>query len=374
MYLSGFGRYSNFISDNLTHKKKHDFESGEDSKFTKLRGRVENRIIREYLSEEAVSKHRIYDSVTLSVEAAAKAREQMRDSGLRNMLLNFSAVDSVEDASCEYYDLTVEENAAYFAGVGKMILVHNTGTGSVFPAIKIAQEYMKSINKDFKKTVGVIATLPSRAESPAVFGNAVDALKELCALADSGEISPLVLVDNQKVVDMFGGASVLDAWGKANKNIAALFNVFNELAAQNDDHVVVTFDPEDYKSVLKSGILGFGRSKLIQVSTPTAIAEAVRANVKQGLLVDGLDISKATSAAGVLVASEDNMQAVPQDALESAFGALSRMLDPGPKTKLHRGVIISPSQPVTMYVLISGLGAPEKKIAEMEIKAGRVYP
>lgn len=249
-----------------------------------------------------------------------------------------------------------------------------TGTGSVFPSIKIAQEYMKSINKDFKKTVGVIATLPSRAESPAVFGNAVDALKELCALADAGEISPLVLVDNQKVVDMFGGASVLDAWGKANKNIAALFNVFNELSAQNNDHVVVTFDPEDYKSVLKSGILGFGRSKLIQVSTPTAIAEAVRANVKQGLLVDGLDISKATSAAGVLVASEDNMQGVPQDALESAFGALSRMLDPGPKTKLHRGVIISPSQPVTMYVLISGLGAPEKKIAEMEIKAGRVYP
>lgn len=247
-----------------------------------------------------------------------------------------------------------------------------TGGGSVFTAIEVLKEYMKSINvENVNKKVGAIVTLPTKDESAAVHGNAVEALEKLCKMAEAGEISPLVIIDNQKVMEMYGGASVIDVWSKANKNIAALFHVFNELAAQDDASVVVTFDPEDYKSVLSSGILAFGRTKITDTSSQTAIAEAVRSNVKKGLLVDHLDITKASNGAGVLLADEMELAKVSQDMLESAFGTLNRMMKQGPETKLHRGVIAARGQSVALYTLIAGFGAPTQKIQEMKSKSGK---
>jgi hypothetical protein len=133
-----------------------------------------------------------------------------------------------------------------------------------------------------------------------------------------------------------------------------LFHVFNELSAQDDQSVVVTFDPEDYKTVLSSGILAFGRTKITDLSSQTAIADAVRSNIKNGLLSSALKVSDATSGAGVLIADESELSKVSQDMLESAFGSMNRMMKQSPDTKLHRGVIMSKGQPVTLYTLIAG--------------------
>lgn len=250
-----------------------------------------------------------------------------------------------------------------------------TGTGSVEVMINVAKEYLaQNLVQDVDKKVGVIVTLPTKDESPAVQKNAVEALESLLDLAESGKLSPLVLVDNARAIKMYGGASIVDVFGKVNKNVAALFSVFNELAALDDESVHQTFDPEDYKSVLAGGTLVFGRTKLDQVGDPDAVSNAIRNNLKKGLLVEGLDISRATVGGGILVSNADGLGSITTESLEEAFRTLNSLMHKGPETKLHRGIYEAGAAGIHLYTILSGLGRPAERLAEMKAKAGGGYP
>jgi len=251
-----------------------------------------------------------------------------------------------------------------------------TGSGSALPLIKICKEYLVSIGvQNPEKKVGVICTLPTRDESSAVQRNALETILPLCDLAEKGQLSPLVLVDNSRVLAMYGKASVVDVWGKANRNIASLFNAFNELCAADDATCHVVCDPKDYKTVLEGGILAFGRTKLEKVEKPTDVADAVRDNVKKGLLVEGMDLSKANVGAGLLVSNGEGLGSVSQESLENAFGSLNRLMAQGPETKLHRGVYEAGADAkVYLYTILAGMGRPLTRLQEMQSKAGASHP
>ena len=250
-----------------------------------------------------------------------------------------------------------------------------TGSGAAIPLIKICKEYLVSIGvQNVEKKVGVVCTLPTKDESSAVQRNALDVVLPLCELAEKGQLSPLVLVDNSRVLQMYGKASVIDVWGKANKNIVALFNAFNELCGVDDEKCHVVCDPKDYKSVLEGGILAFGRTKLEKVEKASDVADAVRDNVKKGLLVEGMDLSKAKVGAGLLVSNGEGLSTVSQEALEGAFGSLNRLMAQGPETKLHRGVYQVDGSGIFLFTILSGMGRPEARIKEMAAKAGGAYP
>lgn len=251
-----------------------------------------------------------------------------------------------------------------------------TGSGAALPLVKVAKEYLVSIGvQNVEKKVGVICTLPTKDESSAVQRNALETVLPLCDLADEGQLSPLVLVDNSRVLQMYGKASVVDVWTKANKNIVAVFNAFNELCAVDDEKCHVVCDPKDYRSVLEGGILAFGRTKLEKVEKATDVADAVRDNVKKGLLVEGMDLSKAKVGAGLLVSNGDGLATVSQEALEGAFGSLNRLMAQGPQTKLHRGVYeVSELSGVYLFTILSGLGRPDARLREISMKAGGAYP
>lgn len=249
-----------------------------------------------------------------------------------------------------------------------------TGSGASMPLIKAAKHYMESIGaKDVDKKVGVIVTLPTKDESAAVQRNALDTLMPLLDLAEGGKLSPLVLVDNARVMSLYGKASVVDVWGKANKNIAGLFDVFNVVTATDDASAHLVCDPKDYKTVLEGGILTFGRTKIEKVEKATDVADAVRANIAKGLLVEGLDISKAHRGAAILVAPAEGLASVSQEAMENAFASLNRMMSQDAGTTLHRGVYEGGSG-IYIYGIFSGLGRPLQRISEMESKAGKAYP
>lgn len=250
-----------------------------------------------------------------------------------------------------------------------------SGTGGVFPLLKLCKDYLKSIGvQNVDKKVGCIVTFPTKEESPAVQRNALDALIPLIEMAEKGQLSPLVLIDNARVMQLYGKASVVDVWTKANKNVVALFDSFNVICATDDASVIVTVDPQDYRTVLESGILTFGRTKLEKVEKVTDIADAVRENVKKGLLVEGLDISKATAGMAVLIADKTSLEKIPQEALEGAFGSLNRLMKQGPDTKLHRGVVEHTTNAVYLYTLLAGLGRPVARLQEIANKAGASYP
>jgi cell division protein FtsZ len=251
-----------------------------------------------------------------------------------------------------------------------------TGSGSALPLVKICKDYLLSIGvQNPDKKVGVIATLPTKDESAAVQRNALETVLPLCKLAEDGLLSPLVLIDNSRVLQMYGKASVVDVWAKANKNIAGLFNAFNELCAVDDPSAHVVCDPKDYKTVIEGGVLAFGRTKLEKVEKPTDVADAVRENVKKGLLVEGMDLSRAKVGAGLLVANGEGLSSITQEALEMAFGSLNRLMAQSEETKLHRGVYQEEnSKAIYLYTILGGMGRPMSRLQEMNLKAGGVYP
>lgn len=250
-----------------------------------------------------------------------------------------------------------------------------TGSGGVLPLVKLCKDYLISIGvQGAEQKVGCIVTLPTKEESSAVQRNALDTLMPLVEMAEKGQLSPLVLVDNARVMQLYGKSSVVDVWGKANRNIAALFDSFNLICAMDDLSVIVTCDPQDYRTVLQSGIMTFGRTKLEKVDKVTDISDAVRENVKKGLLVEGLDLSKASAGMAILIADKENLERIPQEALEGAFGSLNRLMKQGSDTKLHRGVVENTNPGVYLYTLVSGLGRPVARLQEIANKAGASYP
>jgi len=248
-----------------------------------------------------------------------------------------------------------------------------TGGGSVNILVDLCQEYLASIGvSDVEKKVGVIATLPTKDESSAVQHNALTGLKSLFDLAEKGKLSPLILVDNARALSLYGGASVVDAWSKINRNVVGMFDYFNVLSAANDSSVHVTFDPQDYKTVLQSGVMTFGRA-IIGGYDVGVISDAVKQNVKKGLLVEDVDFSQATHGAAILLGDKESLSKISQDALEDAFGTLNRMMKQGKGTKLHRGVYEG-GKDCYVFTIMSGLGRPTKRLAEIEAKAGKAYP
>ena len=78
-----------------------------------------------------------------------------------------------------------------------------TGSGSVMGLIEIAKRYARYVGlKNPNKKVGAIMTLPTVGEagSPLVAENAYEVGTRLSKLASTGEISPLIIVDNDKIV------------------------------------------------------------------------------------------------------------------------------------------------------------------------------
>ena len=70
-----------------------------------------------------------------------------------------------------------------------------TGTGAVGEVARVCRE--------LKRPTGVIYTLPRAIEGTAVKANALQALGGLYRLAEMGEISPLVVVDNERIGALF---------------------------------------------------------------------------------------------------------------------------------------------------------------------------
>src|SRR5512147_518694 len=81
-----------------------------------------------------------------------------------------------------------------------------TGGGSVMGLIEVAKRYARYIGlTNPNRKVGVVMTLPTvgEASSPLVAENAHKVATTLSQMAAAGEISPLIMVDNDKIKRMY---------------------------------------------------------------------------------------------------------------------------------------------------------------------------
>lgn len=241
-----------------------------------------------------------------------------------------------------------------------------TGSGSVAGSIEIAKRYARYIGlENPNKKVGVIMTLPTvgEASSPLVAENAHRVASTLSQMAMSEEISPLIIVDNDKIKRMYPGMTVKSFWPTINSTVASLFDIFNRLSALNSRYT--SFDPMDYCSIMESGgcaIMGLTKVKAFE--DPYALSEAVKENLEKTLLATGFDLSTANSAGCIVVGGKKLMAHTKglQNNIDYAFDVLSEITG---RATIHRGIYEDDRDSLRVYTIIGGLDSPRSRLEEI---------
>ncbi len=242
-----------------------------------------------------------------------------------------------------------------------------TGSGSVLGLIEIAKRYARYIGlQNPNKKVGVVMTLPTvgEASSPLVAENAHTVATRLSELASAGEISPLIIVDNDKINKMYPGLTVKSFWPSINNTVAGLFDIFNRISALSSQYT--SFDPVDYHSIIESGgCTIMGLTKVKKFDEKYAISEAVKKNLQKTLLAGGFDLSTAKLAGCIAVGGKSLMNNVSglQDNINYAFDVLSEITG---QATIHRGIYEDDRESLRVYTIIGGLDSPTARLEELK--------
>jgi cell division GTPase FtsZ len=242
-----------------------------------------------------------------------------------------------------------------------------TGSGSVIGLINIAKRYARYIGlQNPNKRVGVLMTLPTvgEASSPLVAENAYTAATSLSKLASAGEISPLIIVDNDKINKMYPGLTVKSFWPSINNTVAGLFDIFNRISDLSTAYTA--FDPVDYHSIIESGgCTIMGLTKVKKFDEKYAISEAVKQNLQKTLLASGFDLSTAKLAGCIAVGGKTLMNKASglQDNINYAFDVLSEITG---RATIHRGIYEDDKESLRVYTIIGGLDSPTSRLEELK--------
>jgi cell division GTPase FtsZ len=241
-----------------------------------------------------------------------------------------------------------------------------TGSGSVSTLIEIAKKYARYIGlENPDKNVGVIMTLPAAGKvgSPAVTQNACKVANMLGQMATAGQISPLIIVDNDKINKMFPGLGISSFWTSINTTVARLFDTFNRLSALSSPYT--SFDPLDYRNIMKcGGCLTMGLTKVSKFDDTFAISEAIERNLKKTLFAGGLDLSTAKVCGAIVIGGKELMANVRglQEHIDYAFDVLSEITG---QATTHRGIYEDERDSLRVYTIIAGLDSPTDRLEEL---------
>lgn len=232
-----------------------------------------------------------------------------------------------------------------------------TGAGVCTELVKVAKEYQETI-KATSPYVGVILALPKISEGKKVSLNAYETLREACKLVEDKIVSPLIILDNEKINVLYPKLPVSKFWQVANSNISSLFHLFNSIVTKSSQHS--TFDSNDLRTVLDSGIMVFGMTPVPNLSNEAEISKAVRENLKRNVLCGELDLSTGKIAASVAIADEETLDKIPQEHLDNAFNQLNRTLQSG--STVHQGVYKGNKAGLSIFTAIGGISTPQSKL------------
>jgi cell division GTPase FtsZ len=241
-----------------------------------------------------------------------------------------------------------------------------TGSGTLLHLIDVAIELQQSLKTTSQK-VGVVLALPKISEGQKLNANAYNVLRDVFALVEKGIVSPLVLVDNEKISTLYPKLAVDPFWDTANRSLISLFHLFNLTSIRESRYT--SFDPSDLKTILDSGLITFGATPVENWKDATGISFAIRNSLKKNILSGGVSIETGNTAGAMIIGSEEVLGQVPQVNLDTAFEQLTRILKPG--NTVHRGIYRGNKPGLVVYTIIGGLGRPTDKLAELR-KFGNV--
>tara|TARA_R110002020_G_scaffold19821_6_gene68036 strand:+ start:17767 stop:19032 length:1266 start_codon:yes stop_codon:yes gene_type:complete len=244
-----------------------------------------------------------------------------------------------------------------------------TGAGGVARVLEISHDLNQSLGKETKDTdakVGCILALPTRGEGVKVQDNSKKTVSKVLDLQKAGVVSPLVILDNEKIKQLYPKLSVNQFWSTANNSICSIFHLFNKISAKESAYT--TFDKADLDTIFSSGIIMFGATPIKDISD-TGISYAVRDNLRKNILA-GVDAATGNVAACVIIGDKESLDNIPQSSLEHGFEQLSRMM--GSNSTVHRGIYAGAKKGLAVYTAIGGLQAPDN-LFDYFFKVDRFY-
>ena len=235
-----------------------------------------------------------------------------------------------------------------------------TGAGGCSVVIEVAHDLCESLGVETKgegqsAKVGAIVALPSKAEGNRVGENTKRTMSKVLDFKNLGALTPLVILDNEKIKQIYPKLPVRKFWGTSNNSVCALLHLFNRISAQ--ESVYTSFDKADLETVFASGIITFGATPLRKWDQPTDVSQAIRDNLKRTILAN-IDPSSGNIASCVVIGNQDVLDELPQENLEYGFEQLTRILGKG--STVHRGVYSGNKPGMIIYTAIGGLDAPKE--------------
>lgn len=256
----------------------------------------------------------------------------------------------------EFYDGVAKFIRSKVNEYTEQVLVCVGGGGGTGGGLGIV---VSQIAAELGLNVGVIYTLPLMNESTLVFVNALDNLKEIHQNAQQAAISPLIIVDNNKLVDEFAPTAA-NFWGPLNNAIVTVVRRFNEYS-QKPSKYVSALDRQDLKRLLSTGgVCAIGNFEIPEDFN----AQSIDDNIANHFFMDGFDLKTASACGVIIVGSEKTLQTVDSaKAINEVFDKVSSYLDGG---MFFRGVYNDENVKfLRAYVLFNGLALPSEHIDEM---------
>lgn len=241
-----------------------------------------------------------------------------------------------------------------------------TGGGSLFILLAIAKKYLTYIGvSDVDTRVGVICSIPENSEcsSSQVAQNALDVLVPLCEYAEDGKLSPLLIVDNNKIRSLYPNLTMKSYWQTVNKTIAGLFNVFNLMATKDSEYS--SFDSADYDSIMSGcGCLIMGATKVKDFNDKDSIGISITSNLERTLLAEGFDLSSTKKAGSIVIGGDILFNTLEglNESINNGFGTLANIT--GDAT-IYRGIYSEKGDKITIYNILTGLTRPTSRLEEL---------
>lgn len=259
-----------------------------------------------------------------------------------------------EDKVVSFVDGIAEGNEMVFLSISG-----GGGTGSSSVDTMIPMLF------DTGMPVGVIYVLPKATEDAQSKHNSIETLARLARMTADDLVSCLVVVDNARIEQIYGGLSQADFWTTSNRAIVEPIHLFNSMTAQPSRHT--SLDPSDFGKVISCGDCSiYGVIDVEDYMEETALAEAVIGSLGENMLASGFDLTQTRVGGVIIMGSEEALAELPAINIDYCFHMISDQTD---GASIYRGIYTSDDMPkgkVKIYSWFAGLGLPQDRIDNLK--------
>jgi cell division GTPase FtsZ len=220
--------------------------------------------------------------------------------------------------------------------------------------------------------VGVIYVLPKATEDSKSKKNSIETLARLARMTADDMVSSLVVVDNARIEQIYGGLSQSQFWSTANAAIVEPINLFNTLTAQASKFT--SLDPSDFGKVISEGDCSvYGVVEVEHYLEETSLAEAVINSLSGNMLAEGFDLTQTRTGGVIIVGSEEALNELPAINIDYCFHMISEQTK---GANIFQGIYAREGMgdTIKIYSWFAGLGLPKDRIENLrkESKAQEV--